>query len=295
MKITASEVYAFLKCRRAWRLRYAEGWGKAPDPGAVGPLQIGTLVHTGVEAWYNSLDRGAALDAAEQAVQANIEALLEAGREGDVSDVRKAGDLVEIMLDGYVDWLEETGADAGIQVTGAEQIIETRGVGDCTLLGKLDWQGTIEGAPLIFDAKTCMTALDQEIQGPMSLQFKHYSLIWYLLHDEIPEIRIRWMRKVKRTARAVPPFYGEVAFKHSPSTLMRYGRQLDRIVEDMQRERQEQRVAILPTASRECPSCTFFPVCSSIDTEFPDAVDDMLMWSYTQTDPLERYRKEETA
>ena len=294
MKITASEVYAFLKCKRAWRLRYVEGWGKAPDPGAVGPLQIGTLVHTGVEAWYNSLDRGAALDAAEQAVQENIEALIEAGREGDVKDVQKAGELVEIMLDGYIDWLEETGADAGIKVVGAETIIEAPFSPGVELLGKLDWQGTVGGRPLIFDAKTCMTALDQEVQGPMSLQFKHYSLIWYLLHDEIPEVRIRWMRKVKRTARAVPPFYGEVQLQHSHTALMRYARQLDRILDEMNRERLAQRLQILPSASRECPSCSFFPVCSSVDTETPEAVDDMLMWSYTQRDPLERYRKEET-
>lgn len=314
--ITASELSTWDGCRRVWFLKNHLGYRPRFDAGDVRPHTIGTLLHAGLEAYYSGRwtreedsPTSAALDVIRASTDANLAELEAEGRASAMRRVESAGELVRIMLEGYFEWLEETGADADLDVQAAEERIEVPlpGFTGVVLLGKVDYRAIERstGRELIIDTKSCQTAKDQEIAAPMSRQFKHYVLIRLLkaraegrTEDLVAGARVRWVRRVKRGVRANPPFYGEVMVDYPLNVIRAYYRQLrGRVAEILnveERLRAGEDAASVeqefcgPSPSRVCGYCDFRPVCPVLDDETAD-VASVLEYSYAQADPLARY------
>lgn len=137
LRLTNSEMKTWRRCRRQWWLSYHRGLQRH-ETEFNRPLSIGSRLHD-VLAWYYQpgLERDP-----EDAMR-----VLRAGIEEDVKNhpdheeaIRKEGDLVDAMVEGYFEWLAETGADSEFEVIAPEAEMEVPlGVVDgATILSKID-------------------------------------------------------------------------------------------------------------------------------------------------------------
>lgn len=308
---TSSELRLWQKCRRQWYIRHFLQYGPKRDPGDVSVARTGTLFAAGCEVYYNGGSVHDALSAVAGTARENECGLIESGAEHRVPALRKNVELVEIMLSGFTEWLEETGADSDLTIVSAEEEIsvEHPEIPGAWLLGKTDQRAVRRstGRRLILDNKTCSSASDQEILAPMSPQFKHYGVIELLRDpDKVPVegAIVRWARRVKRTARAKPPFYGEIFVPLPLPTLRSYYRQSTGLIreilaaEERLRAGESEDYVCGPTVQGGglgCGSCPFRAVCPTMDSDghTDNSLTELLRWSYEKTDPLARYGEED--
>lgn len=303
-RFTSSELRLYQRCRRSWYVRYYLGYAPRRDAGDVSVSRVGTLVHLGVEAYYKTGDWAEGLRAVSLAVVDNLRELEEAHDGGARSaKVVSNGELVRIMLEGYFEWLEETGADADLATEAVESEISAPILdGRAVLLGKVDRTGRRRstGRTVILDTKSCQGVRDQEILAPMNPQFKHYAVIERLNgNDRIEGAEVRWMRRVKRTARSKPPYYGIVQVQYPTAVLRGYYTQTLSVVREILGKEACLRSGLTalelglgPTVDRACSYCPYRPVCPMLDDETVSETD-MLQWSYEKVDPLARYAEPE--
>lgn len=132
--ISNSEIQTWKDCKRKWFLGSYLGL-RLKLRTMTGPLALGSRIHSALEAYYTE---GADL------LQAHAK-LLDADRQAalmdlrDVTELENEGELGRIMLEGYMEWLEETGADSGWEIVSAERVVSAPIVeGRVELRGKLD-------------------------------------------------------------------------------------------------------------------------------------------------------------
>jgi len=272
-RIRQSQLAMFRKCRRAWELEYIRGIELARAPGVTkGARDLGTLVHYLAETYYNGGDWRETLRARHDAVLA----------EGEWSgEWAEFFELANIMFEGYVDWLETTAADDGESIVMVEPQLETV-VGDfhgdtVILTGKPDLvkYNDFTGQYILDDTKT-VTRIDTVlVHAPQLLT---YAMILKLEHGiDISIGRTNQLRKVKRTARANPPFYGRPSMFIGVDRLRHHwsqvNGQLDEMVKLMQyfeergdSERTEYDRLFYPSpAPMNCIGCDFAAVCQTMD------------------------------
>lgn len=309
-KFTSSELRQYQDCRRSWYIKYHLGYGPKRDAGEVGVSRVGTLYHLGVEAYYKGAEADDAIEVVAHEVARTVGILEEAGR--DTKRVKANGDLVRIMLEGFFEWLAETGADADLEVVSVEEAQEVPFAADyfstnydvqVSLLGKFDLlaRRRSNGKLVILDSKSVQSASDQELTAPIAPQFKHYGLIKLLQGERVDGALVRWARRVKRTARATPPFYGEVPVDHPLEVLRSYYLHTLSLVEEILIVERELlagtdpiTLGIGPRVTRDCGRCFARPVCPVMDDATMNATD-LLAWSYERVNPLERYSEEASA
>jgi len=308
--ITNSELRTYKECKRKWWLGWKRKLRLRQEPVAGTAASLGTRVHEALAAYYRSeplnpfvvLERGIRRDAELVAGDSQAEAALE-----------KDADLARAMLEGYVEWLGETGADAGLRIIGDEQkvIVPLTGFGrgDVALMGKLDVrvEREADGARLFMDHKTVGSFGEATKMLHMDEQMLHYHLLEYLtiINEReagaaTDEARAdgglyNMLRKVKRTARATPPFYERVEVRHNDDELRAYylrvwGEVRDIVqTEDRLDAGEDHRTAAYPTPTRDCTwKCEYFPVCHMLD-EAPETAEQMLNELYAAAEPLDRY------
>jgi hypothetical protein len=238
-----------------------------PDQ-AMGARSQGTIIHVAVEALYTGGDWRAVLDA-EQATRPLD------------SEWTEQYALARIMMEGYEQWLAETAADANESVLLVEPQLEYE-------------IGTFHGDTVIFTGKPDAVKYDelaeqiicedtktvQQIEPVMihNFQGKSYALLLKLIYDmDVDRFRTNQLRKVKRTARAHPPFYGrsemflnKEALRHHHQHLLG---QLDTMVEMMQyyerkgtSDRHEYDTMFYPNPVSTCSwDCDYLPICKAMD------------------------------
>lgn len=310
-RFTRSEMAQWQSCRRTWYLRHFLGYGRKGAADEISPARVGELVHKGLEVYYaQRFDAEEAIEHVARLVAFNMDTLIEAEKATLAAKVQSQGELARIMLEGYFEWAELEGVDADLEVTGVEEAIEApfgdgyfeRRFGvEVTLLGKADLLGVRRstGRRLIVDDKTVQSASDQEILAPLSPQFKHYAVILELLGgDRVDGALVRWLRRVKRSGRATPPFYGEVSVEWPRAVLRGYWVHAFSLIEEILTVEEKLRngvhplqAGIGPTVTRDCGRCLFRPVCPIMDDETASETD-VLAWSYEKIDPLARYAEE---
>lgn len=281
-----SETQRFKWCRRSWLNGYYLGLTKAPDPAkpATGQRDEGTICDLAIRSYYHGdvppLETWARLRA-EQAEACGGEL---------TPEWEKAYSLTERMLEGYTEWLEEEGADAGEKTVGAEVEL-TIPLGeiygdDVFLIIHIDrividlW-----GEWVIDDTKTVATFEKDEVFA-IDDQLTTYAWAWSKLFPERPIRRAghTMLRKVKRTGTAKPPFYKRERINFTQSQLYAAGSKIYGVIEDMVRVYQELdrlvnyalgdgdplslRVpgSAYPSPGRDCGwRCDFLPICTSHD------------------------------
>jgi hypothetical protein len=324
-RVSNSELQTFKRCRRKWWF----GWYQRlmlQTEDFTGVRATGTRVHRALSFWYvpDGERRVDPRDALERVIVDDWTKVAKLAQERHTSDEQlgelavefaQATNLERAMVEGYVQWLEETGVDAELRITdsetplvvdvevdmGPDYLHETR---PAQFIGLLDVRATrtTDNVKLFIDHKTVGDLNAPIVTLPQNEQMLHYHLMEFLSLEDSDSrcdgALYNMLRRVKRSARAKPPFYDRIEVRHNKFELESYRRRalsatreimvaIDRL------ERGEEHLDVVyPTPNPECRwSCDFFAVCNLLD-DGSRGVNDMLNALYRPTNPLERYRKQ---
>lgn len=260
-----SEVKRFKRCPRSEWLGYRHsGRGLRLQVSEVGIRDLGTLVHAGVAGYYTHGD-------ALAPVQEERARLVAA--EAWTPEWESALQYAEIMLDGYVQWVAETGADVGEETVAVEARMEAPFGEEVIVTGKLDRlvRDTMTGELILEDTKTVGTLEPP----PLEVDDQLLTYCWLAEangYDPITRIRHNMLRKVKRGPRAVPPFYGRVEvpvndYQRGAHQLHMHAT-LEALVRSIERREagDSHHLTNPPNPTRDCKwDCDFLPVCPMLD------------------------------
>ena len=264
-----SEIKRFKRCPRSEWLGYRRsGRGLKLQVSEVGIRDLGTLVHAGVASYYTN---GGFLAVLENERARLIEA------EAWTPEWGAALEYASIMLEGYVQWVAETGADVGEETVAVEERLEaTFGVAhdeEVIVTGKLDRlvRDTMTGELILEDTKTVQTLTPP----PLEVDDQLLTYCWLAEangYGTVTRIRHNMLRKVKRGPRAVPPFYGRVEvpvndYQRASHEMHMQGTLLALVESTLRRERGESHHRTNPpNPTRDCSwDCDFLPVCPMLD------------------------------
>lgn len=294
LKFSNSELTEFRDCRRKWYLHYYLRLA-APEK-ATGALALGTNVHVALATYYSPKgSKGLALGVLSSIYQD----ALEQADEMTAIQLEKDKKLAHIMVSGYFEWLEETGADANLEIIEPEVEIEYEskvGSTPILLVGKRDVIGvnTDTGIATLIDHKTTVSFNDPAID--LNEQSRMYLLLQRLNGSTVVQNCI-WnlLRKVQRTAKAEPPFYKREELYVSEDELRRFYIRIHGIIRDILEVRSrldsgESHYSVCyPRPSRDCSwKCSFRLVCPLIDSEGEKA-EQIINNQFKIGDPYARY------
>jgi hypothetical protein len=307
--VSNSELQTFKRCRRKWWLAWFRGLALRAEP-PTGVRQIGDRCHRALKGHYvpgGPTRPEQLLDELERLI------ILDRTAAGEMEpDVAKKfeseADLERIMLEGYVEWLATTGADADYEVIAPETYLEAHIINyvptSVAIIGKLDvrLRRRSDGAHLFMDHKTVGDLRAPTLMLPLDEQMLHYHLLESLNVDEGKRsvgALYNMLKRVKRTDRAKPPFYERVEVRHNEHELRSYRRRVQtEVIEILELEEELNGPAgkhpesvAYPSPRRECTwDCDFFAVCPMFDDG--SRAEAMLAQLYTKRDPLEYYISE---
>jgi RecB family exonuclease len=230
MQLSQSEIGTWARCPRKWFLEYYLGY-RGTGEAATGNMQLGTRVHTALEAYY-----GYQLEPVS--VLGLLYSILMSEHPEDEHELKQEMTLAIIMVSGYLEWLAETGADSDLQVVATEADVQVPlpGAPDHVILrARLD-QVSIrasDGTLRFMDYKTS-DSMSQHETLARNPQFRFYSLVQMLAagHGEpVPGMQLRpdrpvvmggqitTLRRVKRTGASKPPYYARNDFRYNMDQL----------------------------------------------------------------------------
>ena len=313
--ITNSELACFCRCKRKWWLAFFRKLKlKYEDP--TGVRGLGTRLHVALADWYSPGNKDPMQSLLESFKQ-DREFLLSLTQDPEVpfdlteklSDLDKDEAYGVAMLEGYFQWLRETGADEGLRILGSEQRVTVRSsVPGVALTGKLDVRIRREQdqARLFMDHKSVGNFTEPARILHMDRQMLHYHLLEFMKFleegasaEDADRSRTdgglyNMLRRVKRTAAANPPFYQRLEVRHSINELrsywLRVHGEIKDIVELEQRllNGEDPRYAAYPTPKRDCTwDCDYMLICPMFDDG--SRVEDLITQYYDQYDPMARY------
>lgn len=266
----------------------------------VGPLALGTRIHSAFEEYYaNGVPL---LEAHSELVQRDKKLLIESYR--DTVDLEAEAELGRIMLEGYLQWVEENGIDAELEFVSSEEIVSAPLFdGEVELQGKLDMRvrRKADGVRMFRDFKTVGGSFaDFTSMAHMNEQVLTYMLLEAQKRDETERCDggiFTMLRKVKRTANARPPFYEQIEVRHNIFTLRSFWNRIHGTVSDLMRVRKgldeggDHTTLAYPRPSRDCKwKCPFFAVCPLLDDG--SAAEQAISEMYVVDDPYGYYKSE---
>lgn len=327
--VSNSEVQTLKDCPRRWWLAWHRGL-KPRRRQVIDARSTGQRMHVALAALYTPngsiRDATKALLYAQRADRRDLDAQLlrETFYESEeiynaVVEAEKsltsAFDLEHAMLEGYLEWMQETGVDENLEVVSVEQRVEIElplelsrtarwRIGTVKLIAKLDARvrNTLTGAIKFIDHKTVGTLHDPTLG--INQQMLHYHAVEELANPDGPRSEgalYNMLRKVKRTRSAKPPFYARIPIDHNKFELEGYGRQLYGIIDRfeklepaLERHPDLHQMIVPPRPSRDCAwKCDFFKICRMFDDG--SRVEAAIEEHYETGDPLAYYDTEETS
>lgn len=299
--ISNSEMATWSRCRRMWYLRYYLELDTPPgNRSPAGLMHLGSRIHTALELYYGrSINPRTVLDVIYRVETRDHPEYEE--------ELKKEYDLAIIMIDGYLDWVEETGADEDLEVIGTERIIRVpSGVAGIDLMGRIDVRvrRLSDGARLFVDHKTLGGFDRDDVTIQLDPQMRFYTLLDQLesVGDATagnPRPRTdgglyNMLRRVKRGPTAKPPFYRRDTIKYNTDTLRSTWIRAVAIVTEIANARKrlddkaDHRYETYPTATRDCSKyCQFAQVCPMMDDG--SRYLEMLETQYVKTEPYGYY------
>lgn len=298
IQVSNSELQCFRDCRRKWWFEY---YRKLRKPESLtGALALGTNVHAALASYYSpNGSKGLALGVLSSIYEDAKQNCLEI----ELNDIEKDAKLARIMVEGYFEWLEETGIDENLEIIEPEAEIEyeTKVLGEPVLIrGKRDViaVNTDTGINTLIDHKTCASFNDPALD--LNEQSRMYLLLQRLNGSTVVQ-NCLWnlLRKVQRTARAEPPFYKREDIYVSEQELRYFYERIHGIIRDLVNVRrsldagESHRSICYPRPSRDCNwKCQYRMVCPMIDAD--PHVEEFIQATYTETDPYLRYETKGT-
>lgn len=270
LDIRFSEIQRFKNCRRSWYNGYVLGLTKPEDPAEVfgGPREIGTVVDRALRHYYFS---GTPLLDTWQRLYNEAPRLPDGTLSKSWVDVL---DTSERMLEGYEEWLEEEGEDAGERTVGTEIELTVPLCPEANLVVHID-HVLIDafGELVLSDNKTVGTF---EKGATFAIDDQLLTYVWAWEQAGLPPIRrVRhnMLRRVKRTGNAKPPFFKRESFNVNDEQVAAQGRKIQGAVKDLLEVRaglvlhpEEHQALAYPRPSRDCSwICEFEPICVAHD------------------------------
>jgi hypothetical protein len=299
VRLSNSEIQTFKDCRRRWWLTYYRRLQpKYKD--TTGALVLGTRIHAALDDYYTN--GTPLLEAHANLLNAEKELLLQDFR--DVSELEKEGELGHIMLEGYLQWNEEEGIDADLEMISTEEtIVMPMFNGEIELQGKLDMRvrRKADGVRMFRDFKTVGGSLsDFANLAPMNEQILTY-MILEQSKDKDGERSdggiFTMLKKVRRSAAAKPPFYDQIEVRHNIFTLRSFWDRLHGTVTDLMRVRtaldkgEQPSFHAYPSPSRDCKwKCKFYSICTLVDDG--SAAEQAITEMFVEADPYAYYGEE---
>jgi PD-(D/E)XK nuclease superfamily len=227
--LSRSELDCWARCPRKWLVTYY--WGYQPaDPVPYGSRESGTRIHTALEGYY-----GYQLD--PLATIALLYKLAIEEHPGHEKELRAEHELARVMIEGYLEWAAAESIDADYRTVYTESDVQAPlpGLPGVILRARLDqvMEQISTGFLLFHDFKTADNFSRHELIR-MDTQMKFYALVSHLSAGApldgaysasfAPVVGggvVTTLRRVKRTAKAKPPFYERTApFRYSPGELI---------------------------------------------------------------------------
>lgn len=326
--LSNSELRTYKRCRRKWWLSYHLAL-QLKRPEVAGARAIGTRLHVVLAAYYdpartdvNDVRDCLALHNLlvgedQQRVLSHVppdSEYVDWKTDELLRDLAADADLGRAMVEGYFEWLEEEGADANLEVIGSERTMRVPFGGGLpiALIAKLDLKVRllVSGATAFIDHKSVDQFTVPARVAHLDEQFRQYALIEYLAHrlaDGDPTQAaftdggiFNFIKKVKRTKAAKPPFFLRVEVRHNLEELRSHWSRLHGEAEDLLRTEvalragADHRRVAYANPTRDCHwDCDFFKVCAMLDDPHSDA-EGLLAAAYEPHDPYLRYRVEPT-
>jgi hypothetical protein len=301
VRLSNSEIQTFKDCRRRWWFSYYRRLQpKYKD--STGALALGTRIHAALDDYYANGTN--LLIAHNNLVNTEKAVLLE--KFLDVSELEKEAELGHIMLEGYLQWVEENGIDAELEMISTEEIITAPLFnGEVELTGKLDMRVRRkgDGVRMFRDFKTVGGSLgDFANLAPMNEQILTYMLLEATKVDETERSDggiFTMLKKVRRSAAARPPFYDQIEVRHNIFTLRSFWDRIHGTITDLMRVRtaldkgESPAFHAYPSPSRDCKwKCKFYSVCTLVDDG--SASEQAISEMYEVADPYAYYGINET-
>jgi hypothetical protein len=263
----------------------------------TGALALGSRVHAALDEYYS---QGVPLLDAYADLVVKDKALLEADWR-DTTSLDSEAELGRIMLEGYLQWVEENGIDSELEmVSTEEQITAPLFNGEVELTGKLDMRvrRKIDGVRMFRDFKTVGGSLgDFANLAPMNEQILTYMLLESTKADESERSEggiFTMLKKVKRTANARPPFYDQIEVRHNIFTLRSFWNRIHGVITDLMRVRkalddgESHSLVAYPSPTRDCKwKCQFFSICTMFDDG--SSAEQALTEMFEESDPYAYY------
>lgn len=311
--VSATKMNDWQQCKRKWWLKWYRNL-EAPDD-LTNVRNTGIRIHEALAGWYvlEGTQKQDPRDVLRATIKRDWNLTLQRmqivhGSEA-YDNLAKKWESVAVleraMVEGYMEWLEESGADSGLRVVGSEieiavnipdpatgMTVQARGVVDAQV------ERNIDGVREFIDHKT-VGDFDRAVRFlKMRNQMLHYHLIHWLASEEGEKrcdgALYNMLRRVKRTAKAKPPFYLRKSVPHSEIQLRTYRARLLGEARSMARTEQlldagvPHHQAVPPSPSDDCSwKCEFAAVCPMFDDG--SRAEDMLQIAYTAGDPWGRY------
>lgn len=300
-RLSNSELQVFKDCRRKWWLNYYRRLQPRKKE-YTGPLALGSRVHEALDRYYSK--DIPLLDAYAELVQEEMDKMVAEYR--DTATLESEAELGRIMLEGYLEWVENEGIDAELEMISTEEIISMPLLdGEVELQGKLDMRvrRLSDGVRMFRDFKTVGGSFtDFASQAQMNEQIKTYMLL-ETAQNKSPEERseggiFTMLKKVKRTANARPPFYEQIEVRHNVFTLRAFWQQIHGVIRDLMGvkkaldEGADPNYVAYPRPTKDCKwKCQFYAVCPLIDdgSAAEAAIEEM----YEVSDPYGYYKSPE--
>lgn len=275
LKIRQSELSGWMNCRRKNVLQYAEGWTRPSRDRLLFPpntADTGNLVHAGLEVYYrDGIPPHVFIGNQGQELAATIE--------GGLSKAwADTYNLAFLMTKGYIEWVEETGIDAGLVITGVERELEVYwgevdGY-DVFITGHIDLEGIDAlGRPILIDHKSVATLT--EPAGPTDFQRATYAMLRRMEDGtQYAALYHNQLRRVKRSAAAKPPFYARTEITFNDDQMRKQWQTVNVLVHEIVGARKRLDAGeikvndpmLYARPSRDCSwSCPFFNACPMMD------------------------------
>lgn len=302
--LTSSEMSTWLRCQRKWWLRIYRGLDN-PEHN-VEPVNVGNMFHAALDVFYSVPEdlRRESVTAAKQAIM-DIRALYREESPDYISLIDGCAETAGIMLEGYVEWLEEEGHDEPLDIYSTEENVEVPLEGTPYIArGKLDIRAKskITGKRRPMDTKTVKDFKRIPPTAHMNLQFKTYYALEYLKGleegsaSDVESFTVNMARRVKRGSDAKPPYYKRINVIHNKDEILHHIRHMVAIGNQIENARSaldsgvEHHDIVPPSQRQDCAhDCEFFRVCPMFDDGSNAEL--YLSRQFKVGDPNERYKK----
>jgi RecB family exonuclease len=296
-KLSNSEIQTYKNCKRKWWLAYYRRL-KPKTKRYTGPLALGSRIHNSLEVFYTT-ETPLLKAHSDFIAKDRLEMLMETG---DSTELDNEAELGRIMLEGYLDWIEDEGIDAELEFISAEEILSMPLFdGTVELQGKIDMRvrRKSDGVRMFRDFKTVGGSFETYAStAHMNEQIMTYMLLEAAQNKDGERSGggiFTLLKKVKRSAKANPPFYYQFEVRHNVFAMRAFWQRIHGVIGDMMKTKASLDAGdnhlnvAYPNPSDTCRwKCQFFTICPMFDDG--SAVESAILDKFDESDPYDYYK-----